>query len=98
MELAVRLPQHLRPRRPAREHGRQSTKIPILVLPTDKDIRFEVSSSDVIHSFWVPEFLFKLDVIPGEDNGRNNVFDVTVRKEGPTSADAPSCAAPTTPS
>jgi len=59
-----------------------STEIPILVLPTDKDIRFELSSSDVIHSFWVPEFLFKLDVIPGEDNGRNNVFDVTVRKTG----------------
>jgi len=59
-----------------------STEIPILVLPTDKDIRFELSSSDVIHSFWVPEFLFKLDVIPGENNGRNNVFDVTVRKTG----------------
>jgi cytochrome c oxidase subunit 2 len=59
-----------------------STEIPILVLPTDKDIRFELSSSDVIHSFWVPEFLFKLDVIPGNANGRNNVFDVTVRKTG----------------
>jgi cytochrome c oxidase subunit II len=59
-----------------------STEIPILVLPTDRTIRFELSSADVIHSFWVPEFLFKLDVIPGEENGRNNVFDVTVRKTG----------------
>ena len=59
-----------------------STTIPILVLPTDRTIRFEVASADVIHSFWVPEFLFKLDVIPGNENGRNNVFDVTVNKEG----------------
>jgi cytochrome c oxidase subunit 2 len=59
-----------------------STEIPILVLPTDRKIRFEVASADVIHSFWVPEFLFKLDVIPGNENGRDNVFQVTVREEG----------------
>jgi cytochrome c oxidase subunit 2 len=59
-----------------------SEEIPILVLPTDRTIRFEVASADVIHSFWVPEFLFKLDVIPGNENGRNNVFEVTVNKEG----------------
>ncbi|MET0764295.1 MAG: cytochrome c oxidase subunit II [Blastococcus sp.] len=59
-----------------------SSEIPILVLPTDRSIRFEVASADVIHSFWVPEFLFKLDVIPGNENGRDNVFEVTVREEG----------------
>src|SRR3954469_4006344 len=59
-----------------------SSEIPILVLPTDRTIRFEVASADVIHSFWVPEFLFKLDVIPGNENGRNNVFQVTVNQEG----------------
>jgi cytochrome c oxidase subunit 2 len=59
-----------------------SQQIPILVVPTDQKIRFELASADVIHSFWVPEFLFKLDVIPGNENGRNNVFEVTVRKEG----------------
>jgi cytochrome c oxidase subunit 2 len=59
-----------------------STEIPVLVLPTDRQVRFEVDSADVIHSFWVPEFLFKLDVIPGNDNGRDNVFEVTVREEG----------------
>ncbi|HEY0620373.1 MAG TPA: cytochrome c oxidase subunit II [Kribbella sp.] len=59
-----------------------STEIPILVLPTDRTIRFEVASADVIHSFWVPEFLFKLDVIPGNENGRDNVFEVTVQEEG----------------
>jgi cytochrome c oxidase subunit 2 len=59
-----------------------STEIPILVLPTDQTVRFELASADVIHSFWVPEFLFKLDVIPGNDNGRDNVFQVTVREKG----------------
>jgi cytochrome c oxidase subunit 2 len=59
-----------------------STEIPILVLPTDQKIRFELASADVIHSFWVPEFLFKLDVIPGNENGRDNVFEVTVREQG----------------
>jgi cytochrome c oxidase subunit 2 len=59
-----------------------STETPILVLPTDRTIRFELASADVIHSFWVPEFLFKLDVIPGNDNGRDNVFEVTVREAG----------------
>jgi cytochrome c oxidase subunit 2 len=59
-----------------------SSEIPILVLPTNQTIRFELASADVIHSFWVPEFLFKLDVIPGNENGRDNVFQVTVREEG----------------
>jgi cytochrome c oxidase subunit 2 len=59
-----------------------STEVPILVLPTNQTIRFKVASADVIHSFYVPEFLFKLDVIPGNENNRNNVFDVTVRKTG----------------
>ena len=59
-----------------------SDEVPILVLPTGEDIRFEVASADVIHSFWVPEFLFKLDVIPGNENGRDNVFEVNIDKEG----------------
>jgi cytochrome c oxidase subunit 2 len=59
-----------------------STEIPILVVPTNQTIRFELASADVIHSFWVPEFLFKLDVIPGNENGRDNVFEVTVREPG----------------
>jgi cytochrome c oxidase subunit II len=59
-----------------------STEVPILVLPTNETIRFELRSADVIHSFWVPQFLFKLDVIPGNENGRANVFQVTVRQQG----------------
>ncbi|MDK3255906.1 aa3-type cytochrome oxidase subunit II [Blastococcus capsensis] len=59
-----------------------STEIPILVVPTDRTVQFDLASADVIHSFWVPEFLFKLDIIPGNENGRDNVFQVTVREEG----------------
>ncbi len=41
---------------------------PTLWLPVDKQIRFDLYSPDVIHSFWVPAFLFKMDVVPGRDN------------------------------
>ena len=53
--------------------------IPLLVLPTGQKIRFEETSRDLIHSFWVPEILFKRDVFPG--NVRN-AFEVTLDKEG----------------
>lgn len=38
---------------------------PILVLPTDRVVEFRLESRDVIHSFWVPGFLLKRDIIPG---------------------------------
>ncbi len=55
-----------------------STEIPILVLPTGKRIEFQIASADVIHAFWVPEFLFKRDVMPDpEDNHSDNIFQIT---------------------
>ena len=56
-----------------------SDYIPVLVVPTGKTIRIEETSKDVIHSFWVPEMLFKRDVFPG--NVRN-VFQVTIEEPG----------------
>ena len=53
--------------------------IPLLVLPTGKKIRFEETSRDVIHSFWVPEMLFKRDVFPGNIR---NAFEVTLDRQG----------------
>jgi len=38
---------------------------PTLVLPVDEDIQLELTSADVIHSFYVPEFFEKRDVFPG---------------------------------
>ena len=61
-----------------------SNEIPILVLPTGKRIEFVLASSDVIHSFWVPEFLFKRDVNPNpKENHSDNVFQISeIEKEG----------------
>lgn len=47
--------------------------IPTLWLPVDEPVRFELRSPDVIHSFWIPGFLMKMDVVPG----RENRFQVT---------------------
>ena len=38
-----------------------------LVLPVHRNIRFDLASADVIHSFWVPEFGQKQDAVPGID-------------------------------
>jgi len=53
--------------------------IPLLVLPTGEKIRFEETSRDLIHSFWVPDLLFKRDVFPGSIRNR---FEVTLDREG----------------
>ena len=53
-------------------------EIPTLVMPLNEPVRFKLDSADVIQSFWIPDFYFKLDVIPG----RTNSFDVTATKEG----------------
>jgi cytochrome c oxidase subunit 2 len=41
---------------------------PTLWLVKGQTVEFHLYSPDVIHSFWVPVFLFKKDVIPGRDN------------------------------
>jgi cytochrome c oxidase subunit 2 len=56
-----------------------SNYVPVLVVPTHKRIRFVEHAADVIHSFWVPELLFKRDVFPGNIV---NQFEVTIEQEG----------------
>ncbi|MCG7542344.1 cytochrome c oxidase subunit II [Pseudoalteromonas sp. CO348] len=36
-----------------------------LVIPTDRKVRFLMTSDDVIHSWWVPDFAVKKDANPG---------------------------------
>jgi len=36
-----------------------------MVLPVGKRVRFEVTSTDVLHSFWIPAFRIKIDAVPG---------------------------------
>ncbi len=52
--------------------------LPTLVLPVDSRVEFVLTSRDVIHSFWVPQFLRKLDLVPG----RVNTFQVVTSEEG----------------
>jgi len=47
------------------ELGLTSTE---LVLPVNQPIRFEITSTDVIHNLWVPEFRVKQDAVPGAVN------------------------------
>lgn len=51
---------------------------PVLVLPAPATVRFTGTSRDVIHAFWVPEFLFKRDLIPGQVT----TFDVDTVEAG----------------
>jgi cytochrome c oxidase subunit II len=52
--------------------------IPTLVLPVDETTRFNLHSPDVVHDFFVPAFLMKMDVIPG----RVNHYEVTPTETG----------------
>lgn len=49
-----------------------------LYLPVGERVEFTLRSRDTVHSFWVPTFLYKLDVIPGETNR----FQVVPQVEG----------------
>ncbi|KOV80158.1 cytochrome C oxidase subunit II [Nocardia sp. NRRL S-836] len=54
-----------------------SGEVPILVLPAGKRVQFTLESTDVIHSFFVPEFHFKRDVFPQpKKNNQDNVFQI----------------------
>ncbi len=44
------------------DYGIQSNK---LYLPVNRQVVLKMNSNDVIHSFWVPEFRIKQDVVPG---------------------------------
>ncbi len=51
---------------------------PTLWLPVGEKTRFILNSPDVIHSFYIPAFLYKMDVFPG----RTNQFELTPTREG----------------
>ncbi|MGW3959912.1 aa3-type cytochrome oxidase subunit II [Amycolatopsis sp. NPDC005003] len=60
-----------------------SGEIPLLVLPVGKTIQYDLVSTDVIHSFWVPEFHFKRDVMPNpEKNNQDSSFQNKIDREG----------------
>ena len=53
-------------------------KTPTLYLPVGQPVRFNLTSPDVVHSFWVLPFYRKMDVIPG----KVNTIDMTPTEEG----------------
>jgi cytochrome c oxidase subunit 2 len=60
-----------------------SSEIPVLVLPTQRIIEYDLVARDVIHSFFVPEFNFKRDVFPRpEKNNQDQTFQNTIDREG----------------
>ncbi|WP_449451341.1 aa3-type cytochrome oxidase subunit II [Spiractinospora alimapuensis] len=59
---------------------------PHMVVPNDSVVHFNLESPDVIHSFWIPAFLFKMDVIPGQPNEFQ--VDVHVPEEEVENGDA----------
>lgn len=59
-------------------NSRKDPAIPTLVLPVNQSVEIELTSRDVIHSFWVVDFLYKKDMFPG----RSNTIYFTPTKEG----------------
>jgi cytochrome c oxidase subunit II len=51
---------------------------PVLTLPVGQTVHFELTSADVDHSFFIPEFYFKRMAIPGYTSG----FDFKVLHPG----------------
>jgi cytochrome c oxidase subunit II len=49
-----------------------------MVVPVGATVRINLTSTDVIHGFWLPEFMIKKDAIPH----RVNEFDMTVTAAG----------------
>ncbi|HET7397458.1 MAG TPA: cytochrome c oxidase subunit II [Intrasporangium sp.] len=53
-------------------------QMPVLYLPAGKRVEFVLNARDVIHSFWVPAFMTKLDMLPG----KTNKFQIVTTHEG----------------
>ncbi len=56
--------------------------LPLLEIPDHENVRFNLRSNDVIHSFWVLPFDFKRDVIPGHPN-HFEVYPTSTLYSGP---------------
>jgi len=58
--------------------GTGATEDTPLYLPVDSTVEFQLYSPDVIHSFGIPSFAMRMDVVPGRDNA----FQVTTTETG----------------
>ncbi len=55
---------------------------PTMVVPVNRTINISLRSEDVIHSFYIPQTLYKLDAIPGQTNEYSIEFTKTGRFTG----------------
>ncbi len=55
-------------------------QVETLYLVENKSVSINLYSPDVIHSFWVPNFLFKMDIVPGRNT--QNHFTFTPNRAG----------------
>lgn len=55
---------------------------PVLTVPVGEPVRLVLESLDVVHAFYVPQFLIKRDLIPVGEGGRLNELEFTVTEEG----------------
>ena len=53
-------------------------QMPVLYLPVNKRVQFILNARDVIHSFWIPSFMMKMDMLPG----KTNTFALTPTQTG----------------
>jgi cytochrome c oxidase subunit 2 len=58
--------------------GTKAQSLPLLEIPENETVRFNLASLDVVHSFWIAPFDFKRDVLPDHPNH----FEVTPTSTG----------------
>jgi cytochrome c oxidase subunit 2 len=56
----------------------QTTSAPVMVMPVNEDVRIHLTSTDVVHGFYVKDFNFSRYALPGI----NNVFTLRATKTG----------------
>jgi cytochrome c oxidase subunit II len=56
----------------------QNDGLPVMEIPVNETVRFNLTSIDVVHAFWIVPFEFKRDVVPGHPNH----FEVTATATG----------------
>jgi len=60
----------------------QGGEPPVLTVPVGEPVRLVLNSLDVNHSFYVPQFLIKRDLIDLGENGHDNELEFTITEAG----------------
>lgn len=64
------------------QEGEEAVSEGELVVPVDRQVEFHLIARDVLHSFWVPEWRIKRDLVPGNEDLPEATVTVTPDKEG----------------